>query len=460
MLNLLNFNIGALKSLSRRVQYLLIAAAFFLAGLMPIILQASAGAATLENRSLTLSSSADGATVLGQGVDYTFEFDLATSGNVGSVEILFCTTPLGTCTAPTGMDYSTAGSLNTTNDTINAVDAGFTDGAGNTANLIQVTRTPAAQVAGQTVFLEFNGVDNPDLSGNSTSFYARITVSSDAAYTTDVDDGTVAGAIVDQLTVTGRVQERLVFCVFALDDADGSAAAGPGGGDMPENCSAASASESTNVDIGIIDNLAVTQSPVDNSPPSSIGNDRFGAAQVNTNASNGVVVAYYATAASSGTEELRAFRVPGAACVAGGTNLQDQCFISADETTGETFVAGTERFGLQIPCVANNATAGAALGSTSNLGANGTGSGTGGTFNTVYSNTDDNVADDGSSDCENSDTGVKFGWNDTAIAQPIISSDTVVDDEIVKMNFGAAAAATTPTGTYTVASTFIATATF
>jgi hypothetical protein len=69
------------------------------------------------------------------------------------------------------------------------------------------------------------------------------------------------------------------------------------------------------------------------------------------------------------------------------------------------------------------------------------------------------MADDGSDDCENSDAGQQYGWNDSATTQALVSSSNVVDDEIVKLNFGATAQATTPTGSYTAAATVIATAT-
>jgi hypothetical protein len=63
--------------------------------------------------------------------------------------------------------------------------------------------------------------------------------------------------------------------------------------------------------------------------------------------------------------------------------------------------------------------------------------------------------------CENDPAeGDLYAWNDSSTAQAIIGSSTVVDDELIKLRFGATAEATTPTGTYTVASTFIATATF
>jgi hypothetical protein len=63
-------------------------------------------------------------------------------------------------------------------------------------------------------------------------------------------------------------------------------------------------------------------------------------------------------------------------------------------------------------------------------------------------------------DCEDDDDATNFAWNESSTATNLASSSTVVDDELIKFNFGAIASATTPTGIYTVVSTYIATATF
>lgn len=452
---------------------IIIALVLSLSGMMPIILTAQASALQLTSRKVTIADSTPDKT----GVTYAFSFSTATSAAIQSMSYQFCTTPLGTCTLPGGataankIDVSqvtaTAGAFTGTNATAFAdytgVDAGGcteADGGSGVATQFCATRTQAvAEGIGAKTF-SITGISNPTINtGNNESVYVRIVMYSDTAFATAVDSGTVAASIVNQLTVTGRVQERLVFCVFALDDTAGSSATvGTAAGNMPADCTASEANASTNVDLGIIDNLAINRSPEDNSPPTSIGNDRFGAAMINTNASSGVALTYYPALATSGTNQLRAFRVPGATCNASSANITDQCFVSAG-TTGDTFAAGTERFGLQIACVvnaANNTT-----GTTSNLGSGGTGTGSTGTFNTAYSNTDNTIADVGGvDDCENDDAGVKFAWDDTGTAVPLISSTTVVDDELVKFRYGATASATTPTGTYTVASTYIATPTF
>jgi hypothetical protein len=79
----------------------------------------------------------------------------------------------------------------------------------------------------------------------------------------------------------------------------------------------------------------------------------------------------------------------------------------------------------------------------------------------AYSNTDATTTSSaGCQDPSSGDTGVKFAWNNSASATTLATSAGVVDDEIVKVRFGATAQATTPTGAYTVTTNYIATPTF
>jgi hypothetical protein len=482
--NMLRMSSGTLRDRIERYSNVLVASALALSGVLPLLNAGQVNAAQLTSRKVTISSSQEDVT----GVSYTFQFNTPAPGSViQSMIFQFCDTPLGTCnlpgtdgtpTAAERMDVdqgtATAGAFTGSQATAFSdydpaangagSDGACTDGEGGsgTSTMFCVTRSEGGSEAAGTKTFVVTNVTNPVIpSGNNEEIYVRISTFSGDDFTGAVDSGTVAASIVDQITVTGRVQERLVFCVFAMEDLDGSTAVTPasGGaaGEIPSDCSGAEANEDTNVDIGVIDNTSIARSPVDNSPPASLGNDRFGAAMLNTNASNGVVLTYYPTTASSGTDELRSFRVPGATCNNSGTSTVDQCFIDAS-SAGETFANGTERFGLQIACVINSTTG--TTGSTSNLGAGGTGSGASGTYNTAYSNVDDSIADDGTDNCENVDAGYKFAWDDSGNPVTLISSSTVVDDELVKMRYGATANATTPTGTYTVASTFIATPTY
>ena len=473
-----NINAATLRKGTSSLMLYIASAVLILSAMIPFILASNANAAVLATRSVLISTSQPDAT----GVNYDFTFTTQSSTAIQSLSFQFCTTPLGTCvlpgtdgtpTAAEKIDVSqvtaTAGTFAGDNNAVQFTDytgadaGGCTeaDGGSGVATQFCATRTePTAESAGIKTF-QISGISNPIITaGNNEPVYVRIVTYSDTAFATAVDSGVVAASIVNQLTVNGRVQERLVFCVFALDDAAGSSGTiGTAATNFPTDCTANEALASSVVDIGVIDNTAISRSPVNNSPPTSTGNDRFGAAMVNTNASNGVTVTYYPLAASSGTNQLRDFRVTGSTCNASNANLTDTCFQSA-ATTGTTFSAGTEDFGMQLACVTNSTNI-AAAGTTSNLGSGGSGAGTGATFNTNYSNTDNSIADlGGADDCENDDLGNKFAWDNTGTAVPLIGASTVVDDEMLKLRFGATASATTPTGSYTVATVYIATPVF
>jgi hypothetical protein len=477
---MINMLTGYYRQTLGRYGTLLLALALGLSGFMPILLQGTVEGAQLTSRKVTLATSQPDAAV----VTYSFAFTTVSSTNIQSMSFQFCTTPLSTCTLPGGagagkldVSHVTAapgtwsGSQATAFTEYTGADAGGcteSDGGSGVATQYCVTRTETnAEAIGDKTFT-ITGISNPTIpSGNNLSIYIRMVIYSDTAFATAVHDGTVAASIVNQLNVTGRIQERLVFCVFALDDTAGSSSTvGSAATDLPTDCAANEANASTSVDIGVIDNNGIYKAPVDNSPPTSLGNDRYGAAIINTNASKGVAMTYFATASTAGgSNELNAFRVPGATCDVSGTSLLDQCFISADDSTGETFTAGTERFGLQLMCIQNSTTS--TIGTTSNMGKDNTNlyvfdDGSDGSINTVYdAGRTLDFDDNGTDDCENDVLTEKYGWHDTdTTAQPLISSFSVVDDEMIKFRFGATAQSTTPTGTYTAASTYIATPTY
>jgi hypothetical protein len=105
------------------------------------------------------------------------------------------------------------------------------------------------------------------------------------------------------------------------------------------------------------------------------------------------------------------------------------------------FDSGDEGFGLVVACVDNT------QGITTNIT----------TGVDAYDGDDDSITM--GADCENEGE-TEFAWSNSGTAATLVSSSSVVDDEIVKLRFGARAAATTPTGSYTVTSTYIATPTF
>lgn len=450
MKNLLEHTRSKINNFNRWFIILLVV----MATIAPVLSMSRVDSAQLTSRKVTVSSSkADLA-----GVTYSFSFSNATASAIQSMSFQFCNTPLGTCvlpgtdgtpTAAEKIDVShvtaAAGSFTGTNATAFAeytgADAGGcteSDGGSGVATQYCITRTEAASESVGTKTFEITGISNPIITNTTyETVYVRITTYSDTAFATAVDSGTVAAGITQQLTVNGRVQERLEFCVAAIDDGGATDTS------LPSACSAAPTT--TTIDIGVIDNTQIVKAPV-TATTTNGANDDYGIAMVNTNASNGLVLAYFVQPDGSAqgapdNDQQYSFKVDNANCDPTSSTTTDQCFYSA-ASGGTTFSAGSERFGLNIPCIMTT------QGTTSNMGS----------VPAAYSNTDNTTTND--PDCENDDAGVKFAWNETSSAVTLASSSSVVDDEIVKLSFGATASATTPTGSYTVVTTYIATPTF
>jgi peptide methionine sulfoxide reductase MsrB len=429
---------GALKGVTKQTVAWFVAFVVALSGLAPLMLSGQASAAELTSRKATISTSVTAST----DVEFAFSYSIPnTAAAKQGIIYQFCTTPLGSCTLPTGMsvqaathDAQTGWPSNGTAFTAHAV-TDENDCDMSTTNSKMCFERTSATTGGGAVTHTISGITAPS---SQQTVYIRIAIYSDNDFQTvdRLDDGTVAVAFNDQLTVNGRVQERLAFCIAAIDDAAA----------LPADVATCSALTTTVVDIGVIDNSLVVKAPVDDNPPTSLGNDDYGIAMVNTNASNGVSITFFSEQAGSGTNQLRAFRVTGATCNASAATLTDQCFRSAagDTSGGTAVTAGNEYFGMNIPCIDTT------QGSTVNLVADTDFDGDGTTTSAA--------------NCENTDTNTTFAWNDTSTATEIAtsagSSVKVVDDEIVKLAFGASAEATTPTGAYTVVSTYIATPTF
>lgn len=420
-------------------------AVLLLAGAMPALTNQQVSAAQLTSRKVTLNKSAPDAT----DVEHIFQFDIPnTTAKKAGIMYQFCTTPLGTCTLPTGMVVNAATHDGQTGwpefgtDPFVAVStaANVGDCTTNTNAYIRCfSRDDTAMLPGATgggtVTHTISNITAPD---DPQSVYVRISIYSDDDFGSGdlLDQGIVAEAFVRQLTVSGRVQERLEFCVAAVDDTYS----------IPTSTTCASLVTTTDIALGVIDNGSIVRAPVDTTA-TNLANDRYGLAVVNTNASAGVVVAYYPEPAtnvtSSDADQLYAFRVLPTDCNASPAATNDQCFDSASGS-GETISVGVEKFGMSIPCIdANDGT----RSTTANLGS-------------VPAAYDSDGDFSSSADCENTDAGTKYAWNESSTAATIASSGTVVDDEAIKLRFGATASPTTPNGSYTVTTTYIATATF
>ena len=194
-------SIKSFKKLATRLVYLATSTILSLAGLMALA-PSTASAAQLTARKLTLSTSAP--TASAATTTYTFDFTTGTTATFQSFQAQICTTASGTCTTPTGFANS---SSTFTSSTLSGTWTVNTSTAGS----IRATASGASSTtSGTAKQIVFGNVQNPTTT--NTTFFARITLFSDTAYTTSVDTGTVAASTATQISLTGTMDETLTFC--------------------------------------------------------------------------------------------------------------------------------------------------------------------------------------------------------------------------------------------------------
>jgi hypothetical protein len=380
-------------------------------------------------------SGRDGGDTAGQDVTYRVGFDVATAhNNLEGIVVEFCSnSPIigDPCTAPTGFNLNVGAPLAITNVT-GLTGTWAIDGASDANTLILTNATGTTLSALDTVAFDLgtsaaaDGITNPTVNG---TFYGRIVTYDDTAnaagYTSadpaavgaQIDDGGIALAVTNELTISARVQEILEFCVGTTD------------ANVASNCTDISG---TDIDLGVVDSSAVgtnTASPA--------------FALIRTNAFYGASVFYKAEQeATSGK-----LKIAGASCTDNVSEL-DRCFNSAIGTgttsapVGQAIAAGDEAFGMTLIGI-----------DTSNGGAT-----TNLSRNTAY---DGNGSTGGS--CTAADAGTNepcWAWADAGVFDTIAGSGSVIDYEMAQIAFAATAAPTTPTGLYTVTANFVATATY
>jgi hypothetical protein len=180
-----------------RLAFAKVLIAISVVGLIPL----PATAAPLSPRSVTMSDTAASATST-----YKFDFAPGTTGSVGSIEFLYCTTASGTCTTPTG--------VTTTSATLSAQSGatGFT--MVNTTNgAPYITRGAASITAATSLSYTLGAVINP--SATNTTFFIRIkTFATTTATGGATDAGVVATSTANHIVVNAQVDEILTFCVY------------------------------------------------------------------------------------------------------------------------------------------------------------------------------------------------------------------------------------------------------
>lgn len=453
--------------LSRRVSALIVAALLMAALALPLVNFGIANAAEVENRSTTIDKAYFSAT----DVEYTFSFDIPTGGatEIEGIIIRWCDAARqATCAQPDNSD-SNAGVADQFDASAMTIDAqtftgptAFTDVASdqndcdagtNSLYVVCLSRTDVTSEVAGTKTITLSGIDHPDSDGSANNFqsiYPHMYLYSNSTFvSTDlVHTGITAVALNNQLTVSATVAEYLAFCV-GTQDADVT-------DDSLKNASAAGNCQDitdTTLNLGTVTfNEVCYANDEGNNPCENSDSQKAGYALVATNAASGVQISYIAEQDGTGgaADHLGSLRIPGSDCAnEPTTSLTDRCFNSIG-TTAAAITAGTENFGMTVQAVHNPTTAtGQQKGAlTSNL-----------TRDAAYDG-------DGVQDAEGCATGDSeldadcWTWDESGNPDVIATSSDVVDDEMLTMVYAATASLTTPTGIYSVTSTYIATPTF
>jgi hypothetical protein len=406
-----------------------------------LLLSQTATAAQVTTRSLAISNPQAGATA-----NYVVTYNPGSTTQVESLRLSACTTPLGTCTVPTGISIST-GTLTTSGfQGATAFTQDTTATGCTTAGVLCAKRTDTtAQTVATAHVLTDTGVTNQNSTNCSSAanctFFIRIATFSDNAYTTAVDSGVVASSTTQLFTINAAIQEQLAFCIgnTSVNDATTTVPTCP-------------SITGTSVNLGTLSSTAVSVTPVTTTYNGDANN---GLAELSTNADLGASVAYNAVQ-QSGTNHPGALRVVGATCNAGSVTT-DQC-INSIGATKATLTAGTEDYGMTIAGV-----------NCSNVGSAYTCSFAGGNFNLVpTTNYNCNgTTNGGHSNTYPSDTNqvsgttaCSYAWDESGTTDTIASSSSIVGGEALILKFAATPSLVTPTGSYTAQADFIATPTY
>lgn len=162
-------------------------------------------AGNLTSRSLALSTSAGNT-----AATWTFTFNEASSNVLKGIAFQVCDSASGTCNTPgswsnTGATFSTL-TYNGSNQTGWAIDNA---GAGG-AQFLGIKNNSASNSGANPVIVTFNTVTNPNTT--NATFYVRISTFTGNNFTTGADTGVVAASTSQQITLTGTMDESLVFC--------------------------------------------------------------------------------------------------------------------------------------------------------------------------------------------------------------------------------------------------------
>jgi hypothetical protein len=439
-------NLRRIRTMPKRLSALTAAVVLLLGIVIPVVAPQSTQAAQLQSRSLTISSSANGGITTnvsgvaaaagsggnGQKTSELFTFNIATTGNVGSILIQYCDDPIpqdpcltgGTISSSNipGFDSSNVASIvsqtgwsanNFTLDTTTVLTGSPYNCAGSSpgrTNCIAVKRGAAAsETSGGTVTLKFGGltsdyITNPTV--DNRAFFARVTTYSDTSYTTQQDYGTVVGSTAQQIDITAKVKEVLNFSV-----GDVTALVAPGG-----TCTALGAGSNGALALGDANGvLSFTQAY-----------DTHSYFRLSTNTNGGVIVYYSGDTLKNGTNQINP----------AGTG-------SSPNITAVSSTVNSSQFGLAVD--SSDTQGGNGYSFTSLVAPNGS--------PTDYSSGAGTITTGGSA---------KFAFDTGSITTPvkIASSSGPVACDTGSVRYLGNISTATPAGIYTTTITYIATGTY
>ena len=158
-------------------------------------------ATRLQERGLLMTNNEPGATT-----SYTLSFKYISAPAIGSVDMLFCESPIPyeACVTPPGLDVSGAVLVDQTNET------GYTISSRSTNHLV-LSRIPEIITNNDMSSYKFENIKNPTDTTRAFSIRLRTHTTTDATGT-QVDFGSVRGQVQTGIAIEAQVPPMLIFC--------------------------------------------------------------------------------------------------------------------------------------------------------------------------------------------------------------------------------------------------------
>ena len=171
-------------------------------GLALILVVSPVAALRFNQRSLYMQSSVPNAVT-----NYTVSFQYMSPDPVGSVDLLYCMSPVPTdpCVAPVGLDASRATLTSQSGET------GYTIFSQSTNHII-LSRVPVAPLGTGLSSYTFSGITNPNIDGQAFAL-RMMSLGSNDGTGPQIDFGSVRAEVANSIVLETQVPPILIFCV-------------------------------------------------------------------------------------------------------------------------------------------------------------------------------------------------------------------------------------------------------